>query len=133
MLNATRGRYPKSSSSVNSGKKIAIGGNMTATTQAVARYVPSINNPSSHQGMCSHAAPDFNNGWPVSINSQNNQAEGTLVPITVSQSTTANMAIIMGNPVQRLVSSQSNLRSQSVSPGTETRRTQRSAIRAASV
>ena len=31
-LNATLGRYPRSSNSVNKGKNIAIGGNMTATT-----------------------------------------------------------------------------------------------------
>src|SRR5690554_5048352 len=36
-LNATRGKYPKSSSSVNNGKKMAIGGSMTDTTHAVAR------------------------------------------------------------------------------------------------
>jgi hypothetical protein len=36
-LNATRGRYPKSSSKVNIGKKIAIGGSITLTTHAVAR------------------------------------------------------------------------------------------------
>ncbi len=36
-LNATRGRYPKSSSSVNSGKKMAIGGSITATTHARVR------------------------------------------------------------------------------------------------
>ena len=33
ILNATRGRYPKSSSMVKSGKKIAIGGSITDTTQ----------------------------------------------------------------------------------------------------
>ena len=55
-LKATRGRYPKSSSSVNRGKKIAIGGSMTLTTQAVARYIPSISSPSSHHGNPTAAA-----------------------------------------------------------------------------
>ena len=32
-LNATRGRYPRSSNSVNRGKKMAMGGSITATTQ----------------------------------------------------------------------------------------------------
>ena len=36
-LKATRGRYPASSSSVNSGKKIAIGGSITAVTHAAVR------------------------------------------------------------------------------------------------
>jgi hypothetical protein len=36
-LKATRGKYPKSSRKVNSGKKMAIGGSMTLTTQAVER------------------------------------------------------------------------------------------------
>ena len=36
-LNATRGKYPKSSKIVKSGKKIAIGGSITLITQAVPR------------------------------------------------------------------------------------------------
>ena len=44
-LKATRGRNPKSSSRVKQGKKIAIGGSITAMTQAVARYMPSTNRP----------------------------------------------------------------------------------------
>ena len=36
-LNATRGKYPKSSKRVKSGKNIIIGGNMTLITQAMAR------------------------------------------------------------------------------------------------
>ena len=39
-LNATLGKYPKSSNSVNKGKKIAIGGSMTDTTHASTRYIP---------------------------------------------------------------------------------------------
>ena len=40
-LNATLGRYPKSSNSVKSGKNIAIGGNITDITQANVLYTPS--------------------------------------------------------------------------------------------
>ena len=42
-LKATLGRYPESSSSVNSGKNIAIGGSMTATTH-VSNYNDCRNN-----------------------------------------------------------------------------------------
>jgi hypothetical protein len=35
---------------VNRGKKMAMGGSITLTTQAVARYIPSKRNPFSHQG-----------------------------------------------------------------------------------
>ena len=41
-LKATLGRYPESSSSVNSGKNIAIGGSMTATTHVSTLYTPSM-------------------------------------------------------------------------------------------
>ena len=37
MLKAARGRYPRSSSRVNRGKKMAMGGSMTETTQARTR------------------------------------------------------------------------------------------------
>jgi hypothetical protein len=50
-LKATLGKYPKSSNKVNIGKKMAMGGNITAITQATAKYTPSIKNPSNHQGM----------------------------------------------------------------------------------
>ena len=40
ILKAIRGKYPTSSSSVNSGKKIAIGGSITATTQERTLYPP---------------------------------------------------------------------------------------------
>ena len=39
-LNATRGRYPESSITVNRGKKIAIGGSITAAIQATTLYTP---------------------------------------------------------------------------------------------
>ena len=39
-LKAMRGRKPQSSSSVKSGKKMAIGGSITDTTQASTLYIP---------------------------------------------------------------------------------------------
>ena len=39
-LNATRGKNPQSSRRVNIGKKIAIGGSITETTQARTLYIP---------------------------------------------------------------------------------------------
>ena len=44
-LYAILGRKPTSSSKVNSGKKIAIGGSITDTTQASTRYTPSTKIP----------------------------------------------------------------------------------------
>ena len=41
-LNAMRGRKPASSSIVNSGKNIAIGGSITLTTHARVRQTPSV-------------------------------------------------------------------------------------------
>ena len=42
MLNDILGKYPLSSSSANSGKNIAIGGNITDITHAKVLYTPSI-------------------------------------------------------------------------------------------
>ena len=44
-LKAILGRNPKSSSKLNNGKNIAIGGNITAVTQAKVLYMPSIKIP----------------------------------------------------------------------------------------
>ncbi len=66
-LKATRGRYPKSSSRVNRGKKIAIGGSITLTTQAVARYTPSIRRPLAHPGKRAASARPRSQGRPFSI------------------------------------------------------------------
>ena len=52
ILNATLGKYPKSSKSVNSGKKIAIGGSITATTHERVLNIPSINKPFRNGGDC---------------------------------------------------------------------------------
>ena len=59
-LKATRGRYPKSSSRVNSGKKIAIGGSMTETTHASTRQTPSTRQSCSHFGACSRQNRSLN-------------------------------------------------------------------------
>ncbi|MCQ2434763.1 MAG: hypothetical protein MJ062_05960 [Oscillospiraceae bacterium] len=53
---AMRGKIPASSMSVNSGKKIAIGGSMTEITHAVPRSPPSISAPDRIGGMCSTSA-----------------------------------------------------------------------------
>ena len=50
-LKAILGRYPKSSKKVNKGKKIAIGGSITAITQDNVVYTPSIKIPLSHIGL----------------------------------------------------------------------------------
>ena len=49
-LYATLGRYPKSSRSVKSGKNIAIGGSITATTQPITRKLPFISIPFKNGG-----------------------------------------------------------------------------------
>jgi DNA topoisomerase-3 len=46
-LKATLGKYPRSSNKVNKGKKIAIGGSITDTTQAKPLYIPNTSNPCS--------------------------------------------------------------------------------------
>ena len=51
-LKAIRGKYPKSSNIVNKGKKIAIGGNITDTTQANVPYAPSTNIVVKKVGKC---------------------------------------------------------------------------------
>ena len=50
MLNATLGRYPESSKSVNNGKKIAIGGSITETTHASVLYIPDTSIEFNHSG-----------------------------------------------------------------------------------
>ena len=58
------------------GKKIAIGGNITDTTHAVARYTPSIRKPLSHQGKCSVVAPSFSRGYSQPISKSESHCEG---------------------------------------------------------
>ena len=53
-LNAMRGKYPMSSKQVKRGKKIAIGGSMTDTTDASTFHPPSISMARSHSGAPSH-------------------------------------------------------------------------------
>ena len=110
-LKATRGRYPKSSSNVNSGKKIAIGGSITLTTQAVARYTPSTRNPVSHQGQCKAVVPARNAGQKVSMNRAASNLEGMLAPTIVIQNINANNPSMMGKPQIRLVRMRSSVRS----------------------
>lgn len=49
-LKATRGKYPRSSSRVNKGKKMAIGGSITDTTHAKVLYIPKMRTPCSQLG-----------------------------------------------------------------------------------
>ena len=81
---------------MNIGKKIIIGGSITLTTQAVARYTPSIRKPSSHHGNPAEAAADLSAGWTVPSSKSNSMAEGTFAPATVSHSTMASIRIMMG-------------------------------------
>lgn len=109
-LKATRGRYPASSNSVNKGKKIAIGGSITDTTQATVRYIPSTSAPSSHQGaLAACRAPRRGSCQPIS--SLESSSDGTFAPTMVSHSTPASRSSIAGMPVALLVSRRSRARS----------------------
>jgi len=89
----------------------AIGGNMTLTTQAVARYIPSISKPANHQGKPTKAATDLSQGCPISKKRVANQPDGVLAPEMVIQNTTANNSNIKGKPHTRLVTILSMVRS----------------------
>ncbi len=112
---------------------MAIGGNITLTTQAVARYIPSMTKPESHHGAPMAAAPDLSTGTVQSMSSVASMPDGTLAPAMVSQNTPVSMAIISGTPHSRLVTSRSMVRSRSKRRPPPGRVTARSAIRAASV
>ena len=58
VLNAMRPTRPKSSASVNSGKKIAMGGSMTAMTESVVCRTPPMSGSASHFGIGSAKAAD---------------------------------------------------------------------------
>jgi len=75
-LNATRGRYPKSSRRVKSGKNIAIGGSITETTHTVERYTPSMRKPVSHQGLPQPASVVLRKGWSVPTRTSLRNEEG---------------------------------------------------------
>ena len=131
-LKATRGRYPKSSSRVKRGKKIAIGGSITLTTQAVARYTPSKRKPESHQGIPTQAPKSLRTGWRPSTRRVASIADGTLAPAIVVQKTAARIASMRGKPVTRLVSHRSSFRSKTRPAVLASRRTTAPAIRSAS-
>ena len=78
-LKATRGKKPKSSSRVNNGKKIAIGGSITEITHAATRYTPNTNAPVSHSGAPSpRIHPSSVGSNPISFSESH--AEGTFAP-----------------------------------------------------
>ncbi len=104
---ATRGRYPRSSSRVNRGKKMAMGGSITATTQAVTRYTPSSTTPDSQAGA---GAIQPSSASPSRANRAVSRAEGPLAPATVSHTTSPNSSSIRGMPVLLEVSRRSSRR-----------------------
>ena len=53
---------------------MAIGGSITLTTQAVARYIPSMTKPESHHGAPMAAAPDLSTGTVQSMSRRGQQA-----------------------------------------------------------
>ena len=107
MRKATRGRYPASSSRVNSGKKMAMGGSITATTHAAVRYTPSTSDSRSH-----HGAPPSRarSGSCADMSHRLSSSEGRLAPQMVSHSTAPNSSSITGTPPQP-VSTRSSRRS----------------------
>ena len=74
-LKAIRGKTPKSSSKVNIGKNIAIGGNITDITHVTVWYIPSITNAFSHKG-----APKYSNSntnfSPIHPKNVDNNSDG---------------------------------------------------------
>ena len=96
MTKATRGRYPRSSSRVNRGKNIAMGGSITATTQAVTRYTPSSSRPDTHSGA---AASRSSRTSPNRANDAVSTLDGILAPATVSHTTIPRRSSMMGMPV----------------------------------
>ena len=108
---------------------MAIGGSITLITQAVARYMPSISSPLSHQGRPMAAATLCRKGTALPISRSASICDGMLAPVMVIQKTTVNSSSIMGKPQMRLVTRRSMVRSRSkrgFSPG---RVTARSAMR----
>ena len=112
-LKATRGRYPRSSRIVKSGKKIIMGGSITATTQATVRYIPSTNMPLNQPGAPSESTSPFKAGYHCPIRRWSRNLEGTLAPSIVIHSTTPSTRIMAGIPVHRLVRIRSTDRSKS--------------------
>jgi hypothetical protein len=91
---------------VNSGKKIAIGGSITLTTQARPRNTPCQTKPVSH-----HGAPRASKAPAATSSTQNRLCasicDGTLAPMMVSQNTTASITSISGKPKAREVTMRS--------------------------
>ena len=113
---AMRGRKPASSKSVNSGKKMAIGGSMTATTHATVRYIPSASAPRSHGDTPSE--PSSAEKGSCSENSHlESRAEGAFAPSIVSQKTKKRKPSKIGMPVRFEVSTLSIARSRAALSG----------------
>ena len=74
-LKATLGRYPESSSRVKSGKNIAIGGSMTATTHDSTRYTPSMSAPVRASGAFKELS-SCRSLTPSASNAENSSSDG---------------------------------------------------------
>src|SRR5665648_1010310 len=92
-----RGRYPESSKSVNRGKKIAIGGNITAITQADVRYTPKTRTPCTQAGAPIHWNQRVSWFWKAK-NQVARNAEGIFAPSIVIQKTPTNKSSMSGYP-----------------------------------
>ena len=99
-----------------------MGGSITLTTQASARYMPSMRKPVNHQGAASASKRLCSPPYTHSSSSVASMLDGTLAPAMVSHSTIASMATISGKPKTRLVTMWSSARSKSKrsSPGLDT-------------
>ncbi len=84
---------------------MAMGGSITATTQAVTRYIPSSSRPASHAGA---PVSQFSSTPPRRAKSWVSRAEGMLAPATVSHTTSPNSSSIRGMPVLLEVSRRSS-------------------------
>ena len=105
-LKAIRGRKPASSSRVNNGKKMAMGGSMTEVTLATVVYTPSIRIPETHPGRCAHRGI-LHNHISSQSNSDANHSEGRLAPFTVIHSVRARNRRATGMAVQRPMTNRS--------------------------
>ena len=84
---------------------MAIGGSITATTQAVTRYTPSSSTPRSQAGA---GASHPSSASPTRAKRAVSRAEGPLAPATVSHTTSPNSSSIRGIPVDLEVSKRSS-------------------------
>ena len=109
VLKAMRPTRPKSSASVNSGKKIAMGGSMTAMTEKVVCKTPPMSGAVSHFGIGSAYS-----AVSALQNSASSHADGAAEPTMVSQKMQNNMASMTGTDHTGWVSTASIFRSRAL-------------------